>query len=393
MYFLFGFINGHITNNSSQLWMTLCSVIVAFFVLEKPPYLISYFIGVCWYFAIFPISLELNKSHDILWFVDGDLSRVSKPIGLQSTFYTKISSEIRGTIMSVTQLWSGRWGELASSMICGISLSSKNPLHDLYYNLGVIHLIVISGSHFVLLNKITLFFCSSPFKLLYSIRLISARHYVFAKIICDISCFFIMLIYGGIVNWSPPCQRAFFLTTVHILSRWLLKVNSEDRQIKLALVLQVIFFPFSFFSTSNVLSWSFGLIFESFHLKSKPPRHQQLFIRWIYIAGLQFTLLDSVSFASIIFDFLWGFTGDLIVLLLCLGLFLVKNQLLINVEGILELLHLPYFIVEGFQERFVGGRALSIQEPYGYYLRVFFCMWFIAIFSDILMNTKKHNAL
>jgi len=126
---------------------------------------------------------------------------------------------------------------LSQAFICGASLGQNEAsFQETLIQLGLIHLIVVSGSHLLFLRKILRFI----FPLL-------KRKHLLETLIC--------FGYAGICWWDPPVTRACFQVLIYRIAKEEKLNLSMNQQILWAGIISLLVFPSWFFSISFCLSW------------------------------------------------------------------------------------------------------------------------------------------
>lgn len=144
---------------------------------------------------------------------------------------------------------------LMALLIGDLSALAPTTIQD-FRVLGLMHLLVISGMHFVTLAQFShglgrwlglkafIFFRQLNFQ----------QHFFLAKF-STVLPIVVMAVFGEMLGFPPPCQRAFFSSLIGVsrdlgwgewplTKRWLVVA-----------VLQTVFFPSGFLSLSNILTW------------------------------------------------------------------------------------------------------------------------------------------
>lgn len=154
--------------------------------------------------------------------------------------------------------------EPVRSWIASITLGKRKQmprsLRDSFRLLGLFHILVISGLHITIIAVGSKKSIDLALRSLYIVRLLTPTTWFWlAKAISLFSCLLILL-YGCMVGFSPPAQRAVLIFIVHqSYALW----NSDatlSQKIKLVLFLQMFLFPIGFLSDSLLLSWGAYLI-------------------------------------------------------------------------------------------------------------------------------------
>ncbi len=170
--------------------------------------------------------------------------------------------------------WDPHWGSWFLGFALGEGLSDN--WHTLYRELGLLHVLVVSGSHFSFLGMIFQGVIEGAGRILYSLRIIGLGFWMGWITAARFLVSLIMTLFALMVGFNPPCQRAW-LAILFKLWLPLLGAPCPDRQQdRWIFCLQALLFPHSFLSLSNALSWSaFALIRV---LKPWPKKWQSLLL-------------------------------------------------------------------------------------------------------------------
>lgn len=122
-------------------------------------------------------------------------------------------------------------------------------------DLGLYHIMIISGLHISVLSLLFLSLCRTPLRILYGLRMMTYASFLNLEGMIRIFCCFCMLVYMNCVGCGVPVQRAgtFFVVSqfFHIfLSRpgliWTASLTG---------ILQIFIWPFSFIHVGTLVSW------------------------------------------------------------------------------------------------------------------------------------------
>lgn len=224
-----------------------------------------YFAGGLAWFSFWHLEKKPRICDDFYWFMCHSESMDEPAYQLmESSWFGIYLGDARAALEHLCISWDPLWGPWALGLIGGKLDTSQQGLLDIYRQLGLIHVLVISGSHFTFLSQIGLLGVCWPSRLLYVCRRINFRTW-FALHLLERSLVWLLLgFYGLVVGFPPPCQRAFIMG---LLTTWwpLVRGNlAPGMLLKLSAFGQAFFFPLSFLSLSNVLSWSALTIIQKF---------------------------------------------------------------------------------------------------------------------------------
>ena len=152
--------------------------------------------------------------------------------------------------------WDLTWGPWFLLFAFGLNDGKPVWFTNLYRQLGLLHVLVVSGSHFSFLGRWLQFAIEGPGRCFYAWRWLRFPHWlqlvIFERFLLSAaSCFF-----GILVGFNPPCQRAFLSLLVLIWLPLIAGPQTRPQVDRWVMSGQAICFPNSFFSLSNALSWS-----------------------------------------------------------------------------------------------------------------------------------------
>ena len=136
--------------------------------------------------------------------------------------------------LSRVQVMGGEWTMIYSALICGESLP-EGKVKQAFVSAGVIHLMVISGSHLIFIEKLWKRLPLFPFK--------------------NILLFFFLILYAGSSGLKPPVLRALFSLTLFYISKRLKLFWSPYWRVQLSGLLCLVCQNSLFNSLSLQLSW------------------------------------------------------------------------------------------------------------------------------------------
>ena len=160
--------------------------------------------------------------------------------------------------------WHPVWGLWAFGLIGGKIAPELEELTALYRQLGLLHVLVISGSHFIYLSRIFRFVIGLPARVLYTFRLLSFTHWFACDLTAQCLNAFLLGFYALVVGFPPPCQRAFILIVLQTGAPLFTGLWARPRLMLAAAFWQALLFPLSFTSLSNILSWSTAAVLVQF---------------------------------------------------------------------------------------------------------------------------------
>ncbi len=263
-------------------------------------------IGLCWQvFSFLEFSslsslpkLHLPRCDSNFWFIC--VSRES-PFWLELIMSSTLALQaesFRNFLESRFNSWNVEWGPLAYSMIAG-----GEALHEtqrLYKNLGQVHVLVVSGSQFLWLSQTLNFLFHSPLNLAYTLTFIRSKAFQSLRLLCDGLVFLLLLAYLIVCGVTPPCQRAFLGKGQQLCGMWMFPPFLKVSWFQL-FCLQMILFPNSWFTMSNVLSWGAVLCLLAYS-DDKVLSVSSIFYSSLAIQSLCLLWFNQLSVASLLFS-------------------------------------------------------------------------------------------
>lgn len=187
-----------------------------------------------------------------LWFLcEAQSSREKVYLYLNASYLGEAANVLRSHLEQRCLAWDSRWGPWLLGMLSGMEQS--DGIEDLYRQLGLLHVLVVSGSHFSVLTLIISQVLTGPWRLLYGFRVFSMAHWAPLRLLLESALIVAALIFLLMVGAQAPCQRAFLVLAVAYAQRWI-GFPSDDLY-RAVFCVQAFLFPSSFFSLSNALSW------------------------------------------------------------------------------------------------------------------------------------------
>ncbi len=191
-----------------------------------------------------------------------------------------------------------------ASITLGTSKQMPSSLRDSFRLLGLFHILVISGLHITILAVGAKRSIDLALRTFYIVRLLTPMTWLWlTKITSLLSCLLILL-YGCMVGFSPPAQRAVLIFIVHQGYALWENRSTMTQKIKLGLFLQMCLFPIGFLCDSLLLSWGAYLIVlhcfqEVKYAKSLGGKLAALLRGQLVISGLIICFFKELSLLAI----------------------------------------------------------------------------------------------
>lgn len=141
------------------------------------------------------------------------------------------------------------------ALVMGDETDLQPSVREDFKKTGLYHLLVVSGFHFTILCRLLELFVSGPFQLCYVVGMIRARLWVRLSCVLRVIILLCAFLYGLLVGFQAPCQRALLGFAIHILEPLFHGRATLWKRLQWTAVLQSVLFPGGFASVSNFLSW------------------------------------------------------------------------------------------------------------------------------------------
>lgn len=160
-----------------------------------------------------------------------------------------------------------------SGFVLGRNSDVDEGLVVTFRNLGLLHILVLSGGHLSLIAGMILFLLRLPFLLPYCLKKIPVEKWIVIWNGSSLAACVLLFIFCAVVGFSPTVQRAFLNFVVCHLFPMVGLAQEPKTRIRLTLCLQALIFPVNLLSMSLILSWTGSLLlmalYESTYLKSQ----------------------------------------------------------------------------------------------------------------------------
>jgi len=256
----------------------------------------NFFVGVLWQLfwtsnhIFFSEILHEKQSicHDFFWFLCENSQDLT--VVLDMAYLPVFSYDLRSRIYTFYEAWDPVWGNWFLQFSFGKVIENEQEWRSIYKSLGLLHILVVSGSHFTLIGGFLKVAIELPVRLSYSAGLINYRAWINWNYFSRLIVCFLMSEYAFLVGFNPPCQRAWLSLILHLIGPMILGPLSLRQHDRIVLFFQSLLFSNSFLSMSNALSWcSYGIL-------RRTRLWPKVWQRWL-LPGLELPLLSvTVSF-------------------------------------------------------------------------------------------------
>ncbi len=167
-----------------------------------------------------------------------------------------------------------------SGFALGRSLDVDKSLVEAFRNVGLLHVLVLSGGHLSVVAGMLLLVLRGPFLVFYFLRCLTITRWIYVWNLTALVAVLILFSFCAVVGFAQSVQRAFLnFFVLHVVGMIGLAQDTKSK-IKLTFCLQALIFPVNLLSLSLFLSWSGSLLLHSFYestyLKSTAGTFEQV---------------------------------------------------------------------------------------------------------------------
>lgn len=216
---------------------------------------LAFALGCIWQIHWMP--LESRLCHPFFWFLcAADPAADPIPQIFQGTRLDQIAEDFATTARNFFLNWDPEFGAWYLRFAFGLPVDTGTDWTGIYQDLGLLHVLVVSGAHFSFLGLLGQALVEGPGRIAYALRLCSFSVWLGWTTAARIFLTVIITLFALLVGFNPPCQRSWISL---LLRLWLPIIGvptSDATQDRLVFAMQAFCFPASFLSLSNALSWS-----------------------------------------------------------------------------------------------------------------------------------------
>lgn len=281
--------------------------------------LLSLLLGGCWFYFWKSAAIQ-KKCDDTFWYLcQSDILVEPGYLILSQGWLGGYIEGAKDYLLEACKAWDPLWGPWAQGLLGGRLDSKGTGLTEIYRKLGLIHVLVISGSHFTFLIHLGGALLGWPSRLLYACRAINFRVWFNLHIIEKSILWLFLVFYAMIVGFPPPCQRAFIMGLLASWWPYIRGALTSQKLVRLSAFLQALFFPQGFASVSNALSWSALAIIQRFSKKEFDAA--SIVRRELAMACLSMSYFGQFSPLSLFLNPILGPLWNGLLLLAIIGVF------------------------------------------------------------------------
>ena len=121
---------------------------------------------------------------------------------------------------------------------------------------GLIHLLVVSGLHVILIAGFIVWILRLPFQVFYAASILTPKIWNFVLISTEVIAVFLIVAYVLLIDAPQAAQRSGVFFLVWVLGKNLFGINRPLVRFEACMVIQCVVFPIGFFSSGNIMSWA-----------------------------------------------------------------------------------------------------------------------------------------
>lgn len=208
------------------------------------------------------------------------------------------ASSLRSSLMERLEVWGVGQREWLQSFVLGADSKIDSVTLSSLRKLGLLHIVVLSGGHLVVISAFVLFALRLFPMILYVFRILTMRTWPVVWMLSIVTSVMAVTAFSLAVGLSQSVQRALFMFVLLQLGPMIFGVTSKWTQIRVAWVLQCLLFPVHIFSMSTLLTW-FGSLILSAGMTSRYRRSIWFSLRQDVYIQAAFAILSLVIFGRL----------------------------------------------------------------------------------------------
>ncbi len=209
------------------------------------------------FWQMFWTAEDVTSAHPFFWFL-GSSESARDPLPL--FFHQGLLDQVAGVLAEDLQrfflAWNPEWGAWFLRFGFGFRSQTEDAWPRIYEDLGLLHVLVVSGAHFTFIGGILQTLVEGPGRVAYALRIMPFSIWLGWMTVSRLVVTVLITVFALVVGFNPPCQRAWLSL---LLSLWLPLIAApltDMRSDRWIFTLQALCFPGSFLSLSNALSWT-----------------------------------------------------------------------------------------------------------------------------------------
>lgn len=241
------------------------------------------------------------------------------------------SAGMRSMILERIQSGLGRFDQRVRSWLQAFVLGEPQALdarlRSMFQETGLLHFLVVSGQHLVLLAWQLRILLLAPLWFVYVTGWLSAAAWYRVKGSMDLVLFAPVAGYAWLVGLDPSCQRALLFFVVFQIARQCAVRQRVFPVLVVALQIHIVMFPCDILTMSSLMSWGAAVILMAWG-GMIPGQRQGL---WGRIRGIVMLQLPLALMALWLFDRFYraAFLANIVADLLAVPVFFLSSSLLV----------------------------------------------------------------
>ena len=144
----------------------------------------------------------------------------------------------------------------ADAAVFGSQKNLPMRITNAFKKTGLVHLLVVSGLHVILIAGFILWMMRLPFQCLYVATLLSPRVWNIVLISTEFFSAFLIVCYVLLIDAPQAAQRSGVFFLVWVLGKNVFGVRRPLDRFAACMLIQCLVFPIGFFSSGNIMSWA-----------------------------------------------------------------------------------------------------------------------------------------
>ncbi len=241
------------------------------------------------------------------------------------------SANIRSMILERIQSGLGRFDQRVRSWLQAFVLGEPQALdarlRSMFQETGLLHFLVVSGQHLVLLAWQLRILLLAPLWFVYVTGCLTAAAWYRVKGYMDLALIAPVAGYAWLVGLDPSCQRALLFFAVFQIARLHAVRQRVFPVLVVALQVHIVMFPCDILTISSLMSWGATMILMAWG-GMIPGQRQGL---WGRIRGIVMLQLPLALMALWLFDRFYraAFLANIVADLLAVPVFFLSSSLLV----------------------------------------------------------------
>lgn len=168
---------------------------------------------------------------------------------------TKLSGSVRKFLEKRIEQVGSRFQAFTESIIIGQRDALTPSLREDFRQLGIYHLLVVSGLHVSFLSWLMLICLFSPFQMLYAFCLLNPRQWFLLQTVLRLASLSVIFVFAMAIGFPSSAQRAVLLFACDQVAKVFALPMTFSKKVLVTLFMQQVLFPLDVVSLASLLSW------------------------------------------------------------------------------------------------------------------------------------------